>query len=51
MWGVRNRGVRSWRYPGGLEDQKKRLELEGHRVIQKGKKYIVENYEGFLITK
>jgi alkylated DNA nucleotide flippase Atl1 len=37
------------KYPGGIEDQKKRLESEGHRVIQKGKKYLVENYKKYLI--
>jgi hypothetical protein len=37
------------KYPGGIENQKKHLESEGHRVIQKGKKYIVENYEKYLL--
>jgi alkylated DNA nucleotide flippase Atl1 len=37
------------KYPGGIEDQKKHLESEGHKVIQKGKKYVVENYEEYLI--
>lgn len=36
------------KYPGGIEEQKKHLESEGHRVIQKGKKYMVENYEKYL---
>jgi alkylated DNA nucleotide flippase Atl1 len=38
------------KYPGGIEDQKKHLESEGHKVIQKGKKYVVENYEKYLIA-
>ncbi|MBN2123180.1 MAG: MGMT family protein [Deltaproteobacteria bacterium] len=37
------------KYPGGLEDQRKRLLAEGHRVIRKGRKYIVEDYESHLI--
>ncbi len=37
------------KYPGGIEAQKKLLESEGHRVIQKGKKYLVENYENCLV--
>ncbi|UCD15003.1 MAG: MGMT family protein [Candidatus Omnitrophota bacterium] len=37
------------KYPGGINNQKKRLELEGHKVIQKGKKYLVENYEKYLV--
>ncbi|MDH5266737.1 MAG: MGMT family protein [Candidatus Bathyarchaeota archaeon] len=42
-------GVINPKYPGGVERQKKRLEKEGHKVIQKGKKYIVANYEKSLI--
>ncbi|MCL1814998.1 MAG: MGMT family protein [Treponema sp.] len=33
------------KYPGGIESQKTRLEQEGHKVIQKGKRCLVENYE------
>jgi hypothetical protein len=33
------------KYPGGVESQKKRLENEGHTVIQKGKKYVVADFE------
>lgn len=32
------------KYPEGIEGQKRRLEMEGHTVIQKGKRYFVENY-------
>jgi alkylated DNA nucleotide flippase Atl1 len=38
------------KYPGGIEDQKARLQSEGHHVIQKGKRHIVENYENALVT-
>lgn len=37
------------KYPGGIKDQKERLESEGHKVIQKGKKFVVENYEKYLL--
>ncbi|MDH5185702.1 MAG: MGMT family protein [candidate division WOR-3 bacterium] len=37
------------KYPGGVDAQKKLLEQEGHKVIQKGKKYIVVNYEKNLM--
>jgi alkylated DNA nucleotide flippase Atl1 len=37
------------KYPGGIKDQKTRLESEGHRVIRKGKKYLVEEYQKHLI--
>ena len=36
------------KYPGGVEAQKKLLEREGHTVVQKGKKYVVANYERSL---
>ena len=38
------------KYPGGYEDQKARLESEGHKVIRKGKRYFVEDYEKHLIS-
>ena len=38
-------GVINEKYPGGAEAQKKLLEKEGHKITQKGKKYIVVNYE------
>jgi len=42
-------GMINEKYPGGVEGQKKLLEKEGHKVIQKGKKYIVDNYEKSLM--
>lgn len=36
------------KYPGGCEEQKRKLEAEGHHIIAKGrttKKYYVENYQ------
>jgi hypothetical protein len=36
------------KYPGGVEEQRKLLEKEGHKVFQKGKKYIVVDYEKSL---
>ncbi|MCP8317461.1 MAG: MGMT family protein [archaeon] len=37
------------KYPGGVEGQKKILEKEGHKVIQKGKKCIVVDFERNLV--
>jgi hypothetical protein len=37
------------KYPGGIAAQKARLESEGHRVIQKGQRDLVENYENHLV--
>ena len=39
------------KFPGGVEEQRKKLESEGHTVIQKGRKnikYYVQNYENVL---
>lgn len=41
-------GLLNEKYPGGTENQKKLLEKEGHKVIQKGKKYLVLDYEKAL---
>ncbi len=32
------------KYPGGIEEQKKRLEEEGHEIIHKGKRFLVKDY-------
>jgi len=37
------------KYPGGVEDQKRLLRKEGHTVVQKGKKYVVADYEKSLV--
>jgi len=34
-------GIINPKYPGGNEEQKKMLEREGHKIIQKGKRYVV----------
>ena len=36
------------RYPGGITDLKHRLESEGHRVVQRGKKCLVADVEKVL---
>jgi len=41
-------GVISPKYPGGFDAQKKLLENEGHKVVQKGKKYVVVDFEKSL---
>jgi hypothetical protein len=33
------------KYPGGIDAQVKFLESEGHRILNKGKRYIIENYD------
>ena len=45
---LRKEGELNEKYPGGIEIQKMWLEAEGHTVIQKGKRYFVENYRDAL---
>lgn len=41
-------GLLNPKYPGGQEAHKKLLEREGHRVIQKGKNLLVEDFQEHL---
>ena len=36
------------KYPGGIPDLSKRLQAEGHRVVRKGKRYVVADFERAL---
>ena len=38
------------KFPGGVEALRVRLEAEGHRVVAKGKKWIVTDYERCLVS-
>ena len=42
---LRAKGELGEKYPGGTEGQKLLLEMEGHAVIQKGKRFFVEHFE------
>lgn len=46
---VKEGGVINDKYPGGIERQTVLLESEGHHIVQKGKKWIVENWKNSLI--
>lgn len=46
---LKGEGYLSEKYPGYPSQQKAILEAEGHKVIQRGKRYLVENYQGKLI--
>ncbi len=37
------------KYPGGEENVVARLEAEGHKIVKKGKRYLVEDFERSLI--
>ena len=44
-------GVLNEKYPGGAEGQKKLLEKEGHKVVAKGKKFAVADFEKRLTPR
>ena len=48
---LKSGGVLNPKYPGGIENLKKRLESEGHEVIQRGKSkdLMVADYEKHLV--
>ena len=46
---LKAKGELNPKYPGGIENQQHRLEAEGHTVIQKGKRYFVQDVERRLL--
>jgi hypothetical protein len=38
------------KYPGGIEQLRVMLEAEGHRIVPKGRRYLVANYEQHLMA-
>lgn len=46
-------GILNEKYPGGIENLKRRLKAEGHKVIQKGrsKHFMVEDFEKSLVKQ
>jgi len=47
---LRSGGELNPKYPGGISGIRKKLETEGHKIIQKGKRYFVEHFEKALCT-
>jgi alkylated DNA nucleotide flippase Atl1 len=45
---LKTNGFLNEKYPGGAEEHKRLLEIEGFKVAQKGKKYLIQNYQDFL---
>ena len=41
---LRARGELNEKYPGGIDGQKLRLEMEGHEIVQRGKRYFVKDF-------
>jgi len=42
-------GTLNEKYPGGIENHKKLLEKEGFDIIKKSKKYVVKDFEKYLV--
>lgn len=45
---VKAGGFLNEKYPGGAENHKKLLEREGFEIIQKGRKFVVKDYQKYL---
>lgn len=46
---IKTGGIVNEKYPGGAAFQKKLLEKEGHKIVKKGKHYLVVDYEKKLV--
>jgi hypothetical protein len=46
---LKTNGFLNEKYPGGAERHRKLLENEGFKIIQKGRKFVVDSYEKYLI--
>jgi len=47
---LKTRGELNPKYPGGIENLKARLTSEGHQIVQKGKRYLVRDFERSLVA-
>jgi alkylated DNA nucleotide flippase Atl1 len=45
---IKNSGELNGKFPGGVERHKELLEKEGFRILQKGKKFFVADFERYL---
>ena len=41
-------GELNTKYPGGIKELKRRLKAEGHRVVARGRRFFVQNYQDQL---
>lgn len=48
---LKSDGELNAKYPGGISGIRKRLRAEGHRIVQRGKRYFVANFEKALAVK
>jgi hypothetical protein len=48
---LKSEGELNAKYPGGISGIRKRLRAEGHRIVQRGKRYFVADFEKALAVK
>jgi hypothetical protein len=46
---LKSGGQLNEKYPGGIPNLKRRLRAEGHRIVRKGKRYLVADFEKSLV--
>jgi len=46
---LKTNGFLNEKYPCGQESHKKLLEQEGHKVIHKGKRFLVQDFQKYLV--
>ncbi len=46
---LKTKGELNPKFPGGVEEQRRQLEAEGHKVVRKGNKLVVDGYELHLL--
>lgn len=48
---LKSGGELNSKYPGGIAGVRRRLAAEGHKILKRGSRYFVADFEKFLITK
>ena len=47
---LKSNGELNPKYPGGIQALRRKLTAEGHRIVQKGKRFLVQGYESRIAT-
>ena len=48
---LKSKGELNEKFPGGIKAHKQKLEEEGHKVVQKGKRFFVFEFEKRLVKE
>jgi len=46
---LKSKGELNPKYPGGIADLRRKLTAEGHRIVQRGKRFFVANFEKHVV--